>query len=108
MQTPRSSWGFALLGSVNAHQMTVSSETSRRLLWAAVIFGCIGLLITGYDWLHGTLKFATPKLVDQVGMLLLVGALLLTRLSETTRMRIIIFALILIVPSTVLIVMHAL
>ena len=60
------------------------------------------------DWWHGTLKFAAPKLIDQVGMLLLVGAVLLTGISPSNLMRIVIFALILIVPSTALMVVHAL
>ena len=88
--------------------MTISPETTRRLLWVGLIFGAIGLLMNGIDWWHGALNFAAPKLIDQVGMLLLVGAVLLTRLSASTRMRIIIFALVLIVPSTALIVAHAL
>ena len=88
--------------------MTISPETTRRLLWAGLAFGAIGLLLSGIDWWHGTLKFAAPKLIDQVGMLLLVGAVLLTGISPSNRMRIVIFALILIVPSTALMVVHAL
>jgi hypothetical protein len=88
--------------------MVLASETIRRLLWIGLVFGAVGLLINGIDWWHGALTFAVPKLIDQVGMLLLVGAILLTRLSESTRTKIGIFALLLIVPSTALIVVHAL
>ena len=88
--------------------MTISPETTRRLLWIGLIFGAIGLLMNGIDWWHGTLNIAAPKLIDQVGVLLLVGAVLLTGLSASTRTRIVILALILIVPSTALIVVHAL
>ena len=88
--------------------MSISADTSRRLLWVGFTLGAIGLLLNGIDWWHGTLNFAVPKLVDQVGMLLLVGAVLLTRLSSSTRNRVVILALILIVPSTALIAIHAL
>jgi hypothetical protein len=87
--------------------MKLAPETTQRLLWVGLVLGAIGLLINGIDWWQGTLNFALPKLMDQVGMLLLVGSLLTTRLSTNARTTVAIFALLLIVPSTALILFHS-
>ena len=81
---------------------------TRRWLWTGFALGLLGLILNGIDWWHGSLSFALPKLADQLGMLVLVGALLLTRLSPTLRTGLVMLALVLIVPSTTLIVWRAL
>ena len=84
------------------------SSNMRLLLWAAGAVGLLGLILNLVDWWQGTLHFAAPKLVDQIGMLLLLGALLLARLPPAARAWLTGLALVLIVPSTTLIVWHAL
>ena len=80
----------------------------RLLLWVGAIFGVLGMLINAIDWWHGSLVFAGPKLAGQVGMLILLAAVLLTRISLVTRNSLIVLAMILIIPSTTMIVWRAL
>lgn len=81
---------------------------TRRWLWTGFALGLLGLILNGIDWWHGSLSFALPKIADQLGVLMLVGALLLTRLSSTLRAWLVMLALVLIVPSTTLMVWRAL
>jgi hypothetical protein len=85
-----------------------TSQAWRLLVWVGSIFGALGLVISLVDWWHGSLVFAGPKLVDQIGMLVLASALLLSQVSIEVRNKLIVLATILIVPSTILILWRAL
>jgi hypothetical protein len=88
--------------------MNPISPAIRGLLWIAALGSAIGLLINTIDWWHGTLVFAGPRLVDQTGMLIVIASLLLPHSLPVLRVRLAIVALILIVPSTLLIIWRAL
>lgn len=75
---------------------------TRRWLWPASLLGLLGPILSGVDGWRGTLSFALPKPADQLGMLVLVGALLLNRLPPSLRPGPVVFALLLIAPSTML------
>jgi len=88
--------------------MDQTSPAIRGLLWVAALGSAIGLLINVIDWWHGTLVFAGPKLVDQTGMLIVIASLLLPHSLPVLRVRLATLALVLIVPSTLLIIWRAL
>lgn len=75
---------------------------ARRWPWTGFAFGLLGLILGGVDGWHDTQSFALPNPADELGMSVLVGALLLNRLSPSLRARLVVFALLLIVPSTML------
>ena len=83
-------------------------QTRRLLMWAAAALVMVSLLISLNDWWHGSLVFAGPKLADQFGLLVLLAAFLLTPMSTAVRNGLIAVALVLIVPSTLLILWRAL
>jgi hypothetical protein len=85
-----------------------ASKAFRLLLWVSAIFGVLGLVINAVDWWHGSLVFAGPKLAGQIGMLILLAAVLLTRISLVIRNSLIVLAMTLIVPSTTMIFWRAL
>jgi len=86
--------------------MNISSGTTRLLLGIGFMFVTAALFLSLIDWTRGTLSFAAPKLVDQLGLLLLMSALLFVPSRPAMRKGMVILALLLIVPSSALILWH--
>jgi hypothetical protein len=97
-----------LLQSDLPSKLMNASKAFRLLLWIGAVFGLLGLFINAIDWWNGSLVFAGPKLADQIGMLILLAAVLLGQISIALRNSLIVLAMVLIVPSTMSIFWRAL
>jgi hypothetical protein len=88
--------------------MKLPANPARLVLMLAFAATVAGLVVTVVEWPNADSVYVVPKMVGHVGFLLYLGSLLLPPSSRGTAKRLALFGTILLVPSTVLIIWHAL